>query len=145
MTEDWRVEFKIEEPHVSEPPKIEELPTPLTIEALPPNVEEPKATSQPSVAEEPEIAIAPEVVLEDTEHAEPPPPVVVESPKIMEEFQIPSVPTQVAEKSKIIEEPQAQIESAQVIQEPKAAKPIRTRRTKKTVAKKKTKNENVDG
>ena len=154
MTEDWRVEFEIEEPPVPEPIRIEEPPTPITIaeappppptiEAPPPNVEEPKAASEPSAAEEPETAVAPEVVLEDAEPAEQPAPVIVEAPKITEEPQVPSEPTQVAEEPQIIEEPQAPIEPVQVAQEPKAAKPKRTRRTKKPVVKKKTKNEKVD-
>jgi hypothetical protein len=155
MTEDWRVEFEIEEPPTPESLKIEELTTPLTIaeapptppptiEAPPSNVEEPKETSKQLVAEEPEIAVAPEVVLEDAEPAEPPASVVVDVPKIMEEPQVLSVPRHVTEEPKIIEEPQAPVESVQVAQEPKVAKPKRTRRTKKTVVKKITKNEKVD-
>ena len=120
MTEDGRIEFKIEEPPKPETLKVEEPPT---TEAPPLNVEEPKVAAEASVAQETENTSTSEIALEEVKTAEP---------------------TAVVEVPKIVEEPQAPIEPAQVAEEPKITKPKRTRRTKKSVTNKKEKIEKVD-
>jgi hypothetical protein len=111
MTEDWRVEFKIEEPTRPEPCRIEQSPT--ITEAPLQNIEEPKGIVEPTVTSSPEGAL---------EEVKPPEPVasVVEAGETTEETQVP-------------------IESTQVAEEPKATKPKWTRRIKKLLSKKENK------
>lgn len=117
MTEDWKVEFEVEEPPKLESIKVEEQPAP--IDALPLNIEEPNVVAEAPVSKEKEESNSSEVALEEVKPVEEPVPPL--------------------EKSKIVEEPQTLIESAQVTEKPKTTKPRRTRRTKKASTTKKRK------
>ena len=122
MTEDWHIEFKIEEPPKPELLKCEEQP--IIAEALPLNINELKVETEASVTKE-------------TENISP-------SENTSEEMKTPEPPAIAVEIPKIVEEPQVPIEPAIIAEESKTTKPKRTRRTKKLSTNKNEKMENGD-